>query len=1089
MKRYPAIESWIPGLLAVCLLAGTAEAKKNDAITRAKEILKTTGIKGGLIVHVTCGDGKLTAALRANDSYIVHGLDRDAENIEQAQKYIQSLGLYGKVSVEHWKTKRLPYTDNLINLIISEKPIKVQMDEIMRVLVPNGVAYIKKGSTWKNAVKPWPQEIDEWTHFLHNANNNAVANDMVVGPPHHLQWVGGPKWARSHDHLASVSVVVSTAGRIFYIVDEGLIAAVALPPKWSLVARDAFNGVLLWKKPVGPWEGHLRGFRSGPSGLARRLVAVDNRVYVTLGYGKPVTALDAATGKTVRTYEGSDNTLEIVCDKGLLLLVAGDPTAQGTSKRVQTLEKWLHYPQYIARGIQRHLIVFEGNTGKQLWKKTDSDTAEIMPTTLAVSSSCVFFQNTKDVICLDAKSGHELWRTARPVSVNRWAWSTPTLVVYGDVVLSADRDASAQVQKERENQGQLNWVVSSKGGEAPIGELIAFSAKTGKKLWSCESRECYNAPVDVLVTDGLVWTGNLVRSRDPGVTVACDLMTGQAKKQRPPDNESFTVGMGHHRCYRNKATNRYLLLGRAGVEFIELASGKVIANHWVRGTCQYGILPCNGLLYAPSHSCACYIRAKLNGFNALAAKRVPSVTKQTGARLERGPAYRRAATSELPKEADWPTYRYGPSRSGHTKSAVPVTLKRHWKSPIGGRLSSPVVADGKVFVASVDTHTVHALDVKDGRLLWSYTAGGRVDSPPTIYRGLALFGSADGCVYCLRTSDGKLAWRFQAGPEDRRVVAYGQLESVWPVHGNVLLQNDVAYFAAGRSSFLDGGIYLYRLDPKTGKKLSETCINSRDPKTGEEPQATIRGTDMPGALPDILSSDGEFVYMRHMRFDRKGIEQEPKVSHLYSPAGFLDDSWWHRTYWLIGTRMASGYGGWPVVGNQVPSGRLLVCDASSVYGFGRTPYGTHGSHIGLGKSHYRLFAASRKPLPAEKPGDKKKRSRRRAPIKSKVKYHWSKQIPLVVRAMVLADTTLFLAGPPEVRRAGTPDLISGDAQGLTAFEEKKGATLYVVSAADGEKLTEYKLDSPPVFDGMIAANQRLFISTRDGCLLCMGEKK
>ena len=187
--------------------------------------------------------------------------------------------------------------------------------------------------------------------------------------------------------------------------------------------------------------------------------------------------------------------------------------------------------------------------------------------------------------------------------------------------------------------------------------------------------------------------------------------------------------------------------------------------------------------------------------------------------------------------------------------------------------------------------------------------------------------------------------------------------------------------------------------------------------------------------------------------------------------------------------MASGYGGWPVVGNQVPSGRLLVCDASSVYGFGRTPYGTHGSHIGLGKSHHRLFAASRKPLPAEKPGDKKKRSRGRVPIKSKVKYHWSKQIPLVVRAMVLADTTLFLSGPPEVRRAGTPDLISGDAQGLTAFEGKKGATLYVVSAADGEKLAEYKLDSPPVFDGMIAANQRLFISTRDGCLLCMGEKK
>ena len=34
----------------------------------------------------------------------------------------------------------------------------------------------------------------------------------------------------------------------------------------------------------------------------------------------------------------------------------------------------------------------------------------------------------------------------------------------------------------------------------------------------------------------------------------------------------------HHRCYRDKATVRYILGGRTGVEFIELATGKVIAK-------------------------------------------------------------------------------------------------------------------------------------------------------------------------------------------------------------------------------------------------------------------------------------------------------------------------------------------------------------------------------------------------------------------------------------------------------------------------------------------------------------------------------
>ena len=63
----------------------------------AEKILNTCEVKGGLIVHIGCGDGKLTAALRANERYIVQGLDSDVKNVEQARKFIQSLGVYGAV--------------------------------------------------------------------------------------------------------------------------------------------------------------------------------------------------------------------------------------------------------------------------------------------------------------------------------------------------------------------------------------------------------------------------------------------------------------------------------------------------------------------------------------------------------------------------------------------------------------------------------------------------------------------------------------------------------------------------------------------------------------------------------------------------------------------------------------------------------------------------------------------------------------------------------------------------------------------------------------------------------------------------------
>jgi len=238
-----------------------------------------SGVRGGLVVHIGCGDRRLTAGLRAGEGYLVHGLDTDSANVEKARKYIRTKGLYGTVSVDTFDGKRLPYADNLVNLIVAEDLGDVSMDEATRVLAPLGVAVIGG----KKTVKPWPEDIDEWTHYLHDATGNPVASDSVVGPPRRMQWTGGPRWARQHDHLASLTAMVSSGGRVFYIMDEGSRASILLPSKWTLVARDAFNGAILWKRPIETWVAHLFAFKSGPAYLPRRLVAVTDRVYVTLG--------------------------------------------------------------------------------------------------------------------------------------------------------------------------------------------------------------------------------------------------------------------------------------------------------------------------------------------------------------------------------------------------------------------------------------------------------------------------------------------------------------------------------------------------------------------------------------------------------------------------------------------------------------------------------------------------------------------------------------------------------------------------------------------------------------------------------------
>jgi len=90
--------------------------------------------------------------------------------------------------------------------------------------------------------------------------------------------------------------------------------------------------------------------------------------------------------------------------------------------------------------------------------------------------------------------------------------------------------------------------------------------------------------------------------------------------------------------------------------------------------------------------------------------------------------------------------------------------------------------------------------------------------------------------------------------------------------------------------------------------------------------------------------------------------------------------------------------------------------------------------------------------------------------------------------MVLADKIIFLAGPLDVfadqTSASSVDLKTA----IETFEGKKDAILYAVSAEDGKKLAEYDLESLPVYDGLIAANRRLYISMKNGRVLCFREK-
>ena len=62
---------------------------------------------------------------------------------------------------------------------------------------------------------------------------------------------------------------------------------------------------------------------------------------------------------------------------------------------------------------------------------------------------------------------------------------------------------------------------------------------------------------------------------------------------------------------------------------------------------------------------------------------------------------------------------------------------------------------------------------------------------------------------------------------------------------------------------------------------------------------------------------------------------------------------------------------------------------------------------------------------------------------------------------------------------------ANEIDGADGPDEGRGAALIALSADDGTELGRCSLDSIPVFDGMAAAYGRLYISMKNGSLLCL----
>jgi hypothetical protein len=193
--------------------------------------------------------------------------------------------------------------------------------------------------------------------------------------------------------------------------------------------------------------------------------------------------------------------------------------------------------------------------------------------------------------------------------------------------------------------------------------------------------------------------------------------------------------------------------------------------------------------------------------------------------------------------------------------------------------------------------------------------------------------------------------------------------------------------------------------------------------------------------------------------------------HVVPTAGFLDDTWFNRTYWMY----SNVWPGWYHAHRGAKTGQLLVVGAERTYSVQSFPNRNRQSPLFFpGQKGYLLSADHNDNNPVL---DFKTRGATKGLGFTRMKPpEWHKWVSVRIRAMVEARDKLFAAGMPDVVDPKDP---------YASFEGRMGGELLVVNAEDGEIRNEKTLDYAPVFDGLIAANGKLIMSTMDGSVVCL----
>ncbi|MBN1507192.1 MAG: PQQ-binding-like beta-propeller repeat protein [Sedimentisphaerales bacterium] len=772
----------ILGLLSILtLLSGPALSRT----VSVKEVTDAAGATRGICVVLGQPQCELALDLARQTEFLIYTQFPRTQDFESACAKAEKAGYYGSRIFIAKGQPTLHLAGNIADVVVVFDAGDFREGEILRVVRPDGKVFFGD----RTITKPVPEGVDDWSHPYHGPDNNPQSDDKVVVAPYLTQFLAEPRYA------PLPQVGVASAGRVFKAFGHVAFKAREEPYLNKLVAFNGYNGTILWKRDLA----------EGVMIHRNTMIATPTTLYV--GDDKSCKLIDTVTGalqgEIAPPVDVAGGTFWkwMALENGVLYAMMGEPEQYDSTKRWKfdkhgwpwdpISEGWNQVDN--PWGYGRNVLAIDLRTKNVLWSHREQDPIDGRAICMK-NGRLYLFAFGKYLACLDAGTGNELWR--------RTPANAPKLF------------ASLGTYLHRQDW-RTNWRTtcylkcSDKAlyfAGPSIGKLLAVSAGDGRILWE----HPYDNFQLVLRDEGLYGISGQI---DTFPSLKFDPLTGRVLARIDKPRRACTRPTG--------AADAIFFRAEDGSVRLDTAS---LRPQWIspmRPVCQEGVTVTNGLLYWWPSVCDCQLT--LYGVTCLGAAGdfdfTPEVTLSD--RLERT-ADSTAGLADLPVAAgDWPTFRANNTCSAGSSAMIAEKTRLLWQSDAPSvtvpglyRVSPPVAAGGLVLVGGTDA-IVRAFDSTAGGLRWKARTGGAIRMPPTIWQGRAFVGSGDGWVYSFEAATGRLLWRFRAAPAERMIPVYGAFMSTWPVAAGVLVDNGIAYAAAGIANY--DGTYLYALDARTGE--------------------------------------------------------------------------------------------------------------------------------------------------------------------------------------------------------------------------------------------------------------------------------